>query len=118
MGGHKCGSMRRDGCENAFLLEALAVGTATILGSFEAGAANLRRISIVPRESEYLVSTDLAPPTIATSNGGALPRCGLVLRIHVVRGRRTTMRVLRMSWVHIVGRMAIVIRGRWMLRGW
>lgn len=115
MSGHKSGGVGRDGREDAFLLEPLAVGTPSIFGGFEARAANLRRISLVFQGSPIPRPADLASSAIATGNGCALPWCWLMLGIHVMGRWRSTMRILRMAWIHIILRMAVIIRRRLML---
>ena len=92
----------RDWSEDAFLLEALAVGTTTVIRCFEARATNLYPISIT-RNISGLAVTYLAPSTISTRDGRSLPRCRLTLIAHVrlshsSRIRRSVGRIHIMRW--------------------
>lgn len=61
------------------------------------------------------LSAHLAPPAITACYRRPLPWSWLV-KVHVLR-RTTAVRILSMSWIHVVGRMAVevlmlLLRGR------
>lgn len=87
--GHEGLGLGGDGCEDALLREAHAVGAAAILRGLEAGAANL------------------APSAVAAGDGGALARGGLVLLVHVRRWLSVGVR-RRRAGIHLVRRRQAV----------
>jgi hypothetical protein len=115
--------LRRHWGENTFLMKADAIGTAPIRRRVESVTSNLPLISS-PAGSTHSGSAHLTPSTIPAGDCGALPRCRLtevhlsVLRIAVGVVRIGRIRyMLRMSLVHVVGRMAVevllLLRLRW-----
>ena len=105
-----------DGGEDAFLLEALAVGTTTVIRCLEAGATNLYLI----RTTRYVLNhatTYLAPSTVSTCDGRSLPRCWLTLIAHVrlshrSRVRRPVGRVHVVRWDPVSHVWMTLLRGR------
>ena len=94
-----------DWCEDTLLLEALAVGTTTVIRCFETRATNLQLVSatrsMLKRDSSYL-----APSTISACNGRSLPRGRLTLVAHVrlSHGSRIRRPVL---CIHVVRRYCV-----------
>lgn len=106
----------RDWCEDTLLLEALAIGTTTVIGCFEARATNLRLISTT-RDTLKLASTYLAPSTISTRDCRSLPRSGLTLIAHVRLSHCS--RVWGSVWgIHVVGRYGGISHIWMALLGW
>ena len=94
--------------KNTFLLEALAVDAAAIFGCFEPRAANLINVSQwLSRVLPNSLSTHLAPPAITACYRCPLPWCRLV-EAHMLRWT-TPVRILRMSWIHVVSRVAVEV---------
>ena len=104
---HKGLRLRRYRRENAFLLEALAVGAPSVFRGLKSRATNLPYINYHTIRVSSL--SYLAPPTIPTSNSGTLPRCRLVL-VHGMRRRRWSMRIMRMARVHVVHLGTVEVR--------
>lgn len=105
----------RDWCEDTLLLEALAVGTTTVIGCFEARATNLQLISTT-RKTLKLASTYLAPSTISTRDCRSLPRSRLTLITHVRLSHCSRVRG-PVGGIHVVGRYGV--SHIWMaLLGW
>lgn len=79
--------LRRDGREDAVLVEAQAVGTAAVLGGLEARAADLAAVS-TRQAKKRSVGVYLAAAAVAAGNGSALAGCRrLVVLLDVLRRR-------------------------------
>lgn len=113
--GDKSLRLRRHGREDAFLLESLAVGASSVVGRFEARAADLlgdeHTSHLIPSTPPPIGSgTHFASSAISTRDRRSLPGRRLVV-IHVLL-RTTAMGILRMARIHVVRRMTVEV---WML---
>ena len=104
-------------CKDTFLLEALAVDASAVVGGLEAGAANLAHVSqwVLTVYLQLAGGAHLAPTAITACYRRALPRCWLI-ETHVLRWT-TAIRILSVSWIHVVRRVAVevlmlLLRGR------
>ena len=79
-------SLRRDGGEDAILIEPHTVGTAAIVGVLETGAANLHIDCYKKKTSRtgFYGIRYLASPAVTAGNCGPLARCWRLVAMHVV----------------------------------
>jgi hypothetical protein len=86
--------LRRDGREDAVLVESQAVGAPAVLGGLEAGAADLGRVSKSRSRTCAVGASYLAATAVAAGNGSALARGGrLVVLLLDILWRRALLAV-------------------------
>lgn len=86
--------LRRDGREDAVLVESQAIGAPAVLGGLEAGAADLGQVSKSRSRTGATGASYLAAAAVAAGNGSALARGGrLVVLLLDILWRRALLAV-------------------------